>query len=63
MAMDAASEGNFKNKRLIENLVISNNIKNDDLDRKRLVENLDGSQIDKIKAKLDCSEYSCEQET
>lgn len=59
MALNAASEGNFKTRnpkearRLIENLVSTNSTKNADLDIIKSVGNMDGGQIVEVKAKLD----------
>ncbi|XP_024013915.1 uncharacterized protein LOC112087996 [Eutrema salsugineum] len=59
MALDAASNGNFNTRYpdkavvLIENLASSNSTKNADYERKKRAENMDGSQIAEVKAKLD----------
>ncbi|KAL1194889.1 hypothetical protein V5N11_020013 [Cardamine amara subsp. amara] len=59
VALDAASDGNFKTRRpreankLIENLAVSNSSKNADFERKCLAAGLDNGQMAEVKAKLD----------
>ena len=59
VALDAASNGNFKTRthveaiKLIENLASSNSSKNADNERKKLAAGLNNSQMAEVKAKLD----------
>ncbi|KAL1203419.1 hypothetical protein V5N11_014345 [Cardamine amara subsp. amara] len=59
VALDGASDGNFKTRRpreankLIENLATSNSSKNADFERKGLAAGLDNGQMAEVKAKFD----------
>jgi len=59
MALDAASNGNFNTRylidatALIENLACSNITKNTDFERKKIVGAVSGNQMAEVNAKLD----------